>query len=95
MTLPFFQFPVGMSNRSYLVQWMDEIPAAFTAAFNSPWECRIGLTITSKETPDIAKWLFQFPVGMSNRSYCATAMYSPSLAGSNFQFPVGMSNRSY
>ena len=37
-----FQFPVGMSNRSYmkvaLIKRSDFIP------FNSPWECRIGLT---------------------------------------------------
>ena len=37
-----FQFPVGMSNRSY-----PELPNGLwmkVIAFNSPWECRIGLT---------------------------------------------------
>ena len=38
---------------------------------------------------------FQFPVGMSNRSY-ATAQGIAILADDiTFQFPVGMSNRSY
>ncbi len=38
-----FQFPVGMSNRSY--QEPDQIAPVFAKfSFNSPWECRIGLT---------------------------------------------------
>ena len=38
-----FQFPVGMSNRSYFrTPFFNKIPLGFT--FNSPWECRIGLT---------------------------------------------------
>ena len=38
-----FQFPVGMSNRSYDFVKEDDDKRVF-AAFNSPWECRIGLT---------------------------------------------------
>ena len=39
-------------------------------AFNSPWECRIGLTWKLMGVEPLTKTeLFQFPVGMSNRSY--------------------------
>ena len=62
--------------------------------FNSPWECRIGLTrkiLTPLYNKDI---FFQFPVGMSNRSYeLINLHYIDHIT--IFQFPVGMSNRSY
>ena len=63
--------------------------------FNSPWECRIGLTIGYQfDTLHIDLLGFQFPVGMSNRSYNSSAWFElKGLTG--FQFPVGMSNRSY
>ena len=38
-------------------------------AFNSPWECRIGLTPACLEEIRERGYYFQFPVGMSNRSY--------------------------
>ena len=38
-----FQFPVGMSNRSYL-KYVEQMQANKRLSFNSPWECRIGLT---------------------------------------------------
>ena len=39
---------------------------------------------------------FQFPVGMSNRSYQRLAeLCDEKLGKKAFQFPVGMSNRSY
>jgi len=37
--------------------------------FNSPWECRIGLTSHAAMDGFTAPRDFQFPVGMSNRSY--------------------------
>ena len=44
----------------------------------------------------VKKQDFQFPVGMSNRSYVDTAIINPEiLTSALFQFPVGMSNRSY
>ena len=42
----------------------------------------------------ISKGIFQFPVGMSNRSYQAIKAQTDKLTF-DFQFPVGMSNRSY
>ena len=40
-----FQFPVGMSNRSYTS--LRNFIVCFTiCSFNSPWECRIGLTLS-------------------------------------------------
>ncbi len=39
-----FQFPVGMSNRSYTEMGDGLYYCSFEPAFNSPWECRIGLT---------------------------------------------------
>ena len=39
-----FQFPVGMSNRSYFAAGIIEPGRIPPAPFNSPWECRIGLT---------------------------------------------------
>ena len=38
---------------------------------------------------------FQFPVGMSNRSYMQDAISRFKEIPDSFQFPVGMSNRSY
>ena len=62
--------------------------------FNSPWECRIGLTLQRSNLCITLVFAFQFPVGMSNRSY--RAYVDPSAASLiDFQFPVGMSNRSY
>ena len=64
-----FQFPVGMSNRSYCLITQRGDPA-FYIAFNSPWECRIGLTlIEAAYCSGLFEKIFQFPVGMSNRSY--------------------------
>ncbi len=39
-----FQFPVGMSNRSYLLISNLGKRELQAYSFNSPWECRIGLT---------------------------------------------------
>ena len=67
-----------------------------TNTFNSPWECRIGLTqtiILHVVQPLIAT--FQFPVGMSNRSYIVNSGNMVRDCCTYFQFPVGMSNRSY
>ena len=139
-----FQFPVGMSNRSYWDSYR-KLPSSPLTSFNSPWECRIGLTVkaagkaveaellpfnspwecriglTSNPVPqvvrdltfnspwecrigltgiedfesDIADLLFQFPVGMSNRSYPFGSAYANAPYELTFQFPVGMSNRSY
>ena len=63
--------------------------------FNSPWECRIGLTKLYQVNKEIeALIVFQFPVGMSNRSYPGN--HEDRLEKYIvFQFPVGMSNRSY
>ncbi len=41
-----------------------------------------------------AAGVFQFPVGMSNRSYLVNPEIASELV-KFFQFPVGMSNRSY
>ena len=38
---------------------------------------------------------FQFPVGMSNRSYKLYKLIDYVVIYPLFQFPVGMSNRSY
>ena len=38
-----------MSNRSYLIKALDPVELYGEFAFNSPWECRIGLTETSAE----------------------------------------------
>ena len=40
-----FQFPVGMSNRSYIPVMGAKIVES-ESYFNSPWECRIGPTLT-------------------------------------------------
>ena len=89
-----FQFPVGMSNRSYSSSAQSDYEHA-EDSFNSPWECRIGLTDEILE-PLFSFFFcfFQFPVGMSNRSYGSAPKLKLSLY-SHFQFPVGMSNRSY
>ena len=63
-------------------------------SFNSPWECRIGLT-DSAEIKNKRRQNFQFPVGMSNRSYLFDPEFDKLGASNVFQFPVGMSNRSY
>ena len=88
-----FQFPVGMSNRSYWVlrDWFTIL----SIAFNSPWECRIGLTNSEATDIRLSYVCFQFPVGMSNRSYDIEAHDSRTRFKIVFQFPVGMSNRSY
>ena len=39
----YFQFPVGMSNRSYK-KFKKIQKILIFSSFNSPWECRIGLT---------------------------------------------------
>ena len=83
-----------MSNRSY-VNLYSGIGKALIATFNSPWECRIGLTVDLIWVEEPTEISFQFPVGMSNRSY-DTGEWDFSWARDvNFQFPVGMSNRSY
>ena len=41
----------------------------FFLSFNSPWECRIGLTEDGPSQRSTSFRSFQFPVGMSNRSY--------------------------
>ena len=57
-----------MSNRSYkLAIAIRSSIANFT--FNSPWECRIGLTGRAIGIFEAVVIDFQFPVGMSNRSY--------------------------
>ncbi len=63
-----FQFPVGMSNRSYRLM-MFLCKNLIQLTFNSPWECRIGLTWFYDGNKKSLVCLFQFPVGMSNRSY--------------------------
>ena len=63
-----FQFPVGMSNRSYLYIPINVVSTNIIP-FNSPWECRIGLTLEYDNLPAAEQYVFQFPVGMSNRSY--------------------------
>ena len=63
-----FQFPVGMSNRSYFIAFTRK-RRPVSLAFNSPWECRIGLTGDKYYYGDDFALAFQFPVGMSNRSY--------------------------
>ena len=62
-----FQFPVGMSNRSYV--FSESSVRNPEIAFNSPWECRIGLTLGLVLSVAVVDIIFQFPVGMSNRSY--------------------------
>ena len=44
---------------------------------------------------DLGEFTFQFPVGMSNRSYWERAILREDIDIIIFQFPVGMSNRSY
>ena len=89
-----FQFPVGMSNRSYLPFFIFLNPQGCWT-FNSPWECRIGLTYGRDNNTVILEYNFQFPVGMSNRSYQQRPINSEVMPWGIFQFPVGMSNRSY
>ena len=64
-------------------------------SFNSPWECRIGLTAIRCCNDSITPVNFQFPVGMSNRSYLQKREIESKVEAYIFQFPVGMSNRSY
>ena len=64
-----FQFPVGMSNRSYLLKRCEHGQGK-SKTFNSPWEYRIGPTKRQGVLICHRRDLFQFPVGMSNRSYC-------------------------
>ena len=114
-----FQFPVGMSNRSYLIiarkaailtvqlsiprgNVEQVLPKAAVfpmpaehASFNSPWECRIGLTTCDPRIRSKTTYNFQFPVGMSNRSYDKIYVGTLDIDHHIFQFPVGMSNRSY
>ena len=82
-----------MSNRSYNSNPMT-VGLEPKSSFNSPWECRIGLTLVEFVEADEPDMYFQFPVGMSNRSY---REFSSAEAAKKaiFQFPVGMSNRSY
>ena len=57
-----------MSNRSYNSNPMT-VGLEPKSSFNSPWECRIGLTLVEFVEADEPDMYFQFPVGMSNRSY--------------------------
>ena len=65
-----------------------------TASFNSPWECRIGLTQAFTTGESWENVVFQFPVGMSNKSYWKYGR-DARIKIHYFQFPVGMSNKSY
>ena len=67
--IPDFQFPVGMSNRSYMKVQCSCMQMPENFPFNSPWECRIGLTRRTRKEGTMKDNIFQFPVGMSNRSY--------------------------
>ena len=87
-----FQFPVGMSNKSYLAFYGSAV--ATKKSFNSPWECRISLTLKDASRQKASKLIFQFPVGISNKSYEVGPNGEIQL-GYLFQFPVGMSNKSY
>ena len=91
--LVLFQFPVGMSNRSY---WTDEkIGSLPLGAFNSPWECRIGLTTDKMQFDGSNNITFNSPwecrIGLTNK----IGDYYQLIHIPAFQFPVGMSNRSY
>ena len=89
-----FQFPVGMSNRSYFFA-VSSPHVSVIPSFNSPWECRIGLTKIILIFNSGRRKDFQFPVGMSNRSYRIGSYTFRFPFIYFFQFPVGMSNRSY
>ena len=56
-----------MSNKSYLAFYGSAV--ATKKSFNSPWECRISLTLKDASRQKASKLIFQFPVGMSNKSY--------------------------
>ena len=89
-----FQFPVGMSNKSY-TKAVGAILKEMEIPFNSPWECRISLTLISCVRIIWTGFFFQFPVGMSNKSYVFAIGIVEGYCLPCFQFPVGMSNKSY
>ena len=88
-----FQFPVGMSNKSYISLSSATI-ASLCSAFNSPWECRISLTV--HYWPLVALLLKTFNSPWECRiSLTTTPLHSHNPEIVSFQFPVGMSNKSY
>ena len=78
------------SDNLLLKRYVPELPSGL-------WRKVVAEKIGPKHVQVSGKKLkpFQFPVGMSNRSYVEFTLLSEDWSLVNFQFPVGMSNRSY
>ena len=89
-----FQFPVGMSNRYYSCFLAYRI-LKILYPFNSPWECRIGITMMDKNKKLTYARTFNSPWECRIGITMERIPKSPLAVLFAFQFPVGMSNRYY